>query len=63
MEKYGVDESVDQETLEKKAAQGCPECGKPLTKHGNVVMCETHGTEPFEAQGDPWQQGRKQSPK
>lgn len=50
MEKYGVDEStgVDQEQLEKRAAKGCPECGKELTKHGSVLMCPVHGTEPFE---------------
>ena len=55
MEKLGVDESVDQETLEKKASQGCPRCGKQLEKHGSVLKCPTHGTEPFEEQRDPWQ--------
>lgn len=58
MDKYGVDESVDQEALEKKAASGCPRCGKDLVKHGSVVMCPDHGTEPFEQPGDPWQQGK-----
>ena len=51
MEKYGVDEGVDQENLEKKAAEGCPQCGAELTKQGSVLICPTHGTEPFE-QGD-----------
>jgi len=49
MEKFGVDESVDQETLEKKAANGCPECGRKLERHGRVLMCPVHGSEPFEA--------------
>lgn len=49
MEKYGVDQSVeDQEKLEKRANEGCPECGKGLIKHGQVLMCPTHGSEPFE---------------
>lgn len=48
MEKYGVDENINQEQLEKKAAQGCPECGSKLTKHGSVLVCPKHGTEPFE---------------
>lgn len=48
MEKYGVDESTDQEKLEKQAAEGCPVCGRKPEKHGKVLMCPVHGTEPFE---------------
>lgn len=48
MEKYGVDESVDGEDLEKKASEGCPECGAKVQRHGNVLVCPTHGTAPFE---------------
>jgi rubrerythrin len=48
LEKYGVDESVDQDELEKVANNGCPICGKPVTKHGNVLVCPVHGSEPFE---------------
>lgn len=49
MDKYGVDESVDQETLEKAANQGCPICGRTdLQKHGSILMCPEHGSEPFE---------------
>lgn len=50
MQKYGVDESLTetQEALEKRAQQGCPECGAKLVKHGSVLMCPKHGTEPFE---------------
>jgi hypothetical protein len=46
MDKFGVDESGTD--LEKKAAEGCPECGQKPTKHGNILMCPTHGSEPFE---------------
>lgn len=48
MEKYAVDEGIDQEQLEKQANAGCPECGQKLVKHGSVLLCPTHGTEPFE---------------
>jgi hypothetical protein len=49
MDKYAVDESTDQEALEKRAAKGCPKCGAEPEKHGKVLMCPTHGTEPFES--------------
>jgi ribosomal protein S27AE len=48
MEKYGVDEGVDQEKLEKQSAQGCPKCGCKLEKHGKVLICTHCGSEPFE---------------
>jgi hypothetical protein len=48
MTKYAVNERVDGEKLEKAAAQGCPICAAPVQKHGNVLACPTHGTEPFE---------------
>ena len=48
MEKYGVDERLKQEEMEKAAAEGCPVCGKALVQHGSVLLCPTHGTEPFE---------------
>ena len=48
MDKYAVVEEVDQEKLEKQAAAGCPECGKTPERHGNVLVCPTHGSEPFE---------------
>jgi uncharacterized Zn finger protein (UPF0148 family) len=48
MEKLGVDERVDQEQREKVANAGCPKCGGPLEKHGSVLQCPKHGTEPFE---------------
>ncbi len=48
MEKYAVDESVNQETMEKAAAQGCPECGAKCERHGNTLICPRHGSAPFE---------------
>jgi uncharacterized Zn finger protein (UPF0148 family) len=51
MEKYGVDEGVDQEKLEKVSAKGCPICGAELSKHGSTLICPTHGSEPFESGG------------
>lgn len=48
MEKLGVDESTDQEQLEKLAAQGCPKCGAKPEKHGTVLVCPNCGSEPFE---------------
>jgi ribosomal protein S27AE len=51
MEKYGVDEQVkDQEALEKKAAQGCPNCGGPVTRHGSILICAKCGSQPFESE-------------
>ncbi len=54
MEKYGVDTSTDKddEQLEKQAADGCPDCGSTLTKHGSVIACPKCGTAPFEAKKD-----------
>ena len=46
MEKYGVDEQ--QKDNEKVASEGCPECGAKAERHGNVLACPKHGTEPFE---------------
>ncbi len=46
MTKLGVDET--QKDPQKVATEGCPECGKKLVKHGNVVLCPDHGSEPFE---------------
>lgn len=48
MEKYAVDETTEQVDLEKRAAQGCPECGSKLERHGNVLICPKHGSAPFE---------------
>ena len=58
MEKFGVDETIDQESLEKLAAFGCPMCGAKLEKLGSILRCPQHGTEPFEKE-NVWPQGRK----
>lgn len=52
MEKYGVDENVNQEKLEKQAAQGCPNCGRKPIRHGAVLICPSCGSEPFEGGGN-----------
>jgi DNA-directed RNA polymerase subunit RPC12/RpoP len=49
MQKLGVDEQLgDQERLEKQAAEGCPECGGRVERHGQVLICEQCGSRPFE---------------
>lgn len=48
MEKYGVDETKNQENLEKLAAGGCPKCGAKLQRHGQVLLCPNCGSQPFE---------------
>jgi hypothetical protein len=50
MDKYGVDETsgLAPEEMEKRAARGCPACGKQLVKHGSVLLCPLHGSEPLE---------------
>jgi uncharacterized Zn finger protein (UPF0148 family) len=54
MEKYGVNESIDSETMEKIASAGCPRCGAPVEKQGNVLACPRCGTEPFEGERLEW---------
>jgi len=50
MEKYGVDEGQDDEKMEKLAGSRCPKCGGKVIRHGNILMCENCGTEPFETE-------------
>ena len=47
MEKFGVSEDAE-EGLEKKAAEGCPSCGKKVVVHGHTLLCPKCGSEPFE---------------
>ena len=49
MDKFGVDEGQpDQTALEKTSAEGCPDCGGKITRHGNTLVCSNCGTKPFE---------------
>lgn len=50
IEKYGVDESSNQDPkkMEKAASEGCPKCGQKVQRHGNVILCPSCGSEPFE---------------
>lgn len=48
MEKYAVDEAVDDERMAKTAGEGCPRCGSTLERHGRTLVCPKCGTEPFE---------------
>jgi predicted RNA-binding Zn-ribbon protein involved in translation (DUF1610 family) len=48
MSKYAVNEQVNQDVMEKAAAHGCPECGAKCERHGDLLFCPTHGSEPFE---------------
>ena len=49
LEKYGVSEEVGQVDLEKKAAEGCPACGRKVERHGDVLICPHCGSQPFES--------------
>ena len=48
IDKFAVSEQVDQEKMEKAAAQGCPECGAKCERHGDLLFCPVHGSEPLE---------------
>lgn len=48
MDKFAVVEDIDQEKLEKQAAQGCPECGSKVERHGTTLICPKCGSAPFE---------------
>ena len=50
MNKYAVDQTagLTPDEQEKRASQGCPVCGKKPTNEGGVLICPTHGSEPFE---------------
>lgn len=34
--------------FEKRAASGCPTCGRTLDTDGSLPRCPAHGTAPFE---------------
>jgi len=48
MSKFGVDETPTfNEKLGSKTAR-CPVCGSKCDRHGDILVCPVHGTEPFE---------------
>jgi len=48
MDKFGVDESIDQKKMGKQASEGCPKCGATPKRLGQLLMCPNCGSEPFE---------------
>ena len=48
MDKLGVDESLLSDDKTATNTDACPWCGAKLERHGNLLVCPTHGTEPFE---------------
>ena len=46
MDKYGIDQSGQDD--DKVAAEGCPQCGAEIVKHGEVKICPNCGTAPWE---------------
>lgn len=54
MKKYGVHETNKPEST-KEASEGhrvtrCPKCNSKLEVAGQVLLCPTHGSEPFETE-------------
>lgn len=50
MEKYGVETHLpgEKQASAQDTPKKCPLCGSLLVKHGQVVLCPKHGSEPFE---------------
>lgn len=47
MNKFGVSEAHKNKLASKRTTH-CPVCGEQLAVHGEVLLCPTHGSEPFE---------------
>ena len=61
MEKFGVETQRPTQDEDKEAESGgriktavltCPWCHLPVEQHGNVTLCPTHGSKPWEGQSD-----------
>jgi len=52
MEKFGVDENAKPVVKQASTDVTCPWCGSQCKSHGNVVLCPTHGSKPFERDDD-----------
>lgn len=50
MDKYAVEET--RSTKQASMSAECPWCGATLLKHGSVLLCPKHGSEPFESLDD-----------
>lgn len=49
MEKFGVAEDDElKKEAQKHGSPTCPVCGRRATKHGLLLICPVHGSEPFE---------------
>lgn len=51
MEKYGVEESVNDTKVATDDSPKCPDCGRNLTDPeitGGTLICASCGTKPFE---------------
>ena len=48
MYKYGVLTNNSGKTKTASDSKYCPKCGNIAKKHGEVLKCDIHGTEPFE---------------
>jgi ribosomal protein S27AE len=50
MEKYGVEqEKAEEKTAQEGTEQRCPRCNSLLEKHGDIRICPTCGSAPFES--------------
>jgi hypothetical protein len=47
MSKFGVAEQHANKLASRRITH-CPTCGEKLAVHGEVLLCPTHGSEPFE---------------
>lgn len=49
MDKYAVDEGTPHPQQKKASlAHSCPRCGAEVTAHGNILICPSCGSDPFE---------------
>lgn len=48
MEKYGVNQTKEAQTKHASDEKRCAVCSRPLTAHGSVLLCKTHGSAPLE---------------
>lgn len=49
MNKYGVHEDAEHVKQATEMERKCPYCGAKLLSEGPILLCPTHGSQPFEA--------------